>query len=296
MRRLRHAFTLVELLVVIAIIGILVALLLPAVQAAREAARRASCKNNLKQIGLALHNYHDTMGRFPMGWIGLDRATNQPLAEGEPGWGWAAFTLPYLEQVNLSDNLIKFTQPILDPVNQPARETYLKLYRCPSDAPANPHFLLGQESNPATPLVLLAAASYVGVHGTLPLDACEGLPVGVICQSNGVFHHLSGTRFADIVDGTSNTFAVGERSSEYGNSTWVGYVRGGHEGFARILGVADHPPNTVGAHLDDFSSHHPAGTNFLLADGSVRLIVDTIDLSVYHGLATLMGSETGQLD
>ncbi|MDP6720542.1 MAG: DUF1559 domain-containing protein [Pirellulaceae bacterium] len=292
----RKAFTLVELLVVIAIIGILVALLLPAVQAAREAARRMSCSNNMKQIGLALHNYHDTHKRFPMGWIGLEANTNRPLAEGQPGWAWGSYSLPYLEQENVSDNLIQFTRPLLDPVNQAARETYLPVFRCPSDTPAEKRFVLGQEGSPATPLVSLAAASYIGVFGTFELEDCEGLPLGAECRGDGIFYHLSSVRFADILDGTTNTFAVGERSAQYGFSTWTGVAEGGDEAFARVLGIADHPPNDDHGHLDDFSSQHPAGTNFLLADGSVRLITETIDLNIYRAFATRAGGEVATLD
>ncbi len=296
MKTYRQAFTLVELLVVIAIIGVLVALLLPAVQAAREAARRVSCFNNLKQVGLALHNYHDSHKSFPMGWIGLDAATNRPYAEGTPGWGWAAFVLPYVEQASLSDSVVNMTLPILDPANQVARETFLPVYRCPSDVPANDLFTLGTEGSPSTPLTRLAAASYVGVHGTVELHDCEGLPIGTQCLSDGTFYHLSATRFADIVDGTSNTFAIGERSARVGFSTWVGAAQGGDEALARILGITDHPPNSANGHLDDFGSQHPGGTNFVLADGSVRLISDTVELRVYRGYATRAGGEVVQLD
>lgn len=296
MRTKKRAFTLVELLVVIAIIGVLVALLLPAVQAAREAARRTSCFNNMKQIGLALHNYHDTHKTFPMGWIGLEAATNRPHADGVPGWGWGAFILPFVEQESLSEQAVRITRPVLDPANQVARETFLKLYRCPSDTPASQEFMLGQSGSPTTPLVKLASASYVGVHGTLELADCEGLPVGTQCRSDGIFYHLSATRFAHIQDGTSNTLAVGERSARFGFSTWVGAVQGGDDAFARILGTADHAPNSVNGHLDDFSSRHPGGTNFVLADGSVRLIADTVDLRVYRAAATRDGGEVAILD
>ncbi|MBM4089106.1 MAG: DUF1559 domain-containing protein [Planctomycetes bacterium] len=105
MRPCRRAFTFIELLVAIAIIGILLALLLPAVQAAREAAHRMSCGNNMKQIGIALHLYHDTFGRLPAGWKGYDPHTGQADWVGEPGWGWCAAILPYIEQVNVSDKL-----------------------------------------------------------------------------------------------------------------------------------------------------------------------------------------------
>ena len=99
------AFTLVELLVVIAIIGILIALLLPAVQAAREAARRMSCTNNLKQLGLGLHMYHDVHKTLPIGWLGFD-SSGKPHFEGDPGWAWSARILPFIEQQSLYDNLI----------------------------------------------------------------------------------------------------------------------------------------------------------------------------------------------
>jgi prepilin-type N-terminal cleavage/methylation domain-containing protein len=122
----KTGFTLVELLVVIAIIGILVALLLPAVQAAREAARTTSCKNNLHQIGLALHNFHDTNGTFPSGW-----AAN-PGPEDGPGWGWLARTMSMMEANNLHDSIDR-SLPISDPVNQPYREQVIPNFLCPSD-------------------------------------------------------------------------------------------------------------------------------------------------------------------
>ena len=121
----RPAFTLVELLVVMAVIGILVALLLPAVQMARESARSTSCKNNLKQIGLALHNYHDLFGQLPAGWI-----ADQP--EGVLGWGWASATLPQMEQGPLNDQ-IRRDLPTEDAANAAVRVTVIKNHLCPSD-------------------------------------------------------------------------------------------------------------------------------------------------------------------
>jgi len=290
------AFTVVELLVVIAIIGILVALLLPAIQAAREAARRTSCFNNQKQVGLALHQYHDLRGNLPPGWIGFEPGTSRPLAEGEPGWGWASFILPQLEQQTITDGLIDFELPILDSTNASARTQFIPLYRCPSDSPRDELFDLGEESAPMTILTRLAVANYVGIHGTQEVDECEGLPTGEQCVSDGTFYHLSRTRFRDIVDGLSNTIIVGERASRFGFSTWVGSVPEGEEAMARIVGVADHPPNTSNLHLDDLSSEHPQGANFLLGDGSVRLISETIDEQVYQALATRAGEEVVSLD
>ncbi|MFO0819278.1 MAG: DUF1559 domain-containing protein [Pirellulales bacterium] len=289
-RRVSRGFTLVELLVVIAIIGILVALLLPAVQAAREAARRSSCQNNLKQIGLASHLYHDVHQSLPSGWISLDPATKYPLATGEPGWAWASMLLPFIEQANVSDGMIRYPLSITDPVHDTVRVMSLPVFRCKSD-PGRATFELGTEDDPTVPLVTLASANYVGVFGTTELHDCEGLPVGAICRGNGAFQHIMGVNFAEFLDGTSNTLLVGERSSRLGYSTWTGAVSEGSEAIARVLGIADHAPNHPGAHLDDFSSEHPAGTNFLLTDGSVRLIIETIDLTVYQGMATRAGGE-----
>lgn len=289
--RFRSAFTLVELLVVIAIIGILVALLLPAVQAAREAARRMSCYNNLKQIGIANHLYHDVNRSLPPGWMAFEPGTiSVPNAEGQPGWGWASKLLPFMEQSSVSDNLIRDTIPIADPIHAPVHRLYLSMYRCPSDA-GNSEFDLPDESNPSVTLLRLATANYVGVHGTMELEDCEGLGPGVVCRSDGMFHHNSSIRLADVIDGLSNTLMVGERNSRVGYSTWLGMISGGEEAMARTLGIADHSPNSPGGHLDDFSSQHPAGTNFVLGDGSVRLITETIDLGVYRALATRAGGE-----
>ena len=285
----RKAFTLVELLVVIAIIGILVALLLPTVQAAREAARRMSCYNNMKQIGLALHNYHDTYKAFPMGWIGLRNGAGRVLdAEGGPGWGWAAHTLPFVEQVTATD-IIDDHLPITDLANAQARATYLPVFRCPSDISSDQTFEL--EDDTGTVITTVPVANYVGMFGTLELEDCEITPVGRQCRGDGPFYHNSSTRFRDIVDGTSHTLLVGERSSKIEHSTWIGAVPGAEESFARILAIADHAPNDPGGHLDDPGSFHPGGTNFVFADGSVHIIVETIDLNVYRALATIQGGE-----
>ncbi|MCO6459035.1 MAG: DUF1559 domain-containing protein [Pirellulaceae bacterium] len=290
----RAGFTLVELLVVIAIIGVLIALLLPAVQAAREAARRTSCFNNLKQTGIALHNYHDTFGALPPGWIGQETPGGRPLAEGEPGWGWASMLLPFMEETNVSQRLIDFHYSITDPVNDAARVFPIPTFRCRSDT-GPPTFLLPSEADPATPIGHVATSNYIGVFGTLELEDCEGLSAGMLCLGDGIFYHHSGTRLADILDGLSNTLMVGERSYRRGGSTWLGAVPEAEESLARALGIADHAPNAAGGHLDDFSSEHPAGTNFLLGDGSVRLITETIDLEVYRALATRAGGEPAQV-
>ena len=189
----RKGFTLVELLVVIAIIGILMSLLLPAVQAAREAARRMSCTNNFKQIGLALHLYHDRQTALPMGWIAFDPSTREPHWFGEPGWGWAAKILPSLEQGNLYDEKLDFNLPITDPANDEGRVATISTFRCPSDV-GKPTFTLPDgdtyvgSGGSYTPIDL-ATGNYIGVFGTLDYhEVCEpGEPDFNGCQGDGAF-------------------------------------------------------------------------------------------------------------
>ena len=290
MSRLRYAFTLVELLVVIAIIGLLIALLLPAVQAARESARRASCLNNMKQIGLAMHNFHDTLNQLPAGWEAYDPVTRVPNPEGEPGWGWAAKLQGQMEQTALSD-LIRLSVAITDPVHVVARVTEVDSYRCPSDTAREPIFILDAEDG-SGPLTTLAIANYVGVFGTMELEDCEGLGPGNQCASDGMLYHNSKTNFRDVLDGLSQTFMVGERSSRHDKSTWIGMVSGGEESMARIMGVGDHTPNHPTGHFDDFDSNHPGGCHFALGDGSVRFISENISERVYKALCTRAGKES----
>ncbi|WP_425615756.1 DUF1559 domain-containing protein [Anatilimnocola sp. NA78] len=295
-----RGFTLVELLVVIAIIGVLVALLLPAVQAAREAARGAQCKNNIRQIGLAMHNYHDTHGRLPPGWIG-----NQP--EGTPGWGWTVSILPQLEQTALQTSVNR-NQPISHAANQQARETVVNLLFCPSD-PSPKRFMLAtggedheheheeeeEEGHDAhhhsiddgTPMFMVSRSNYIGVFGTVEVEDAPG-------GGDGAFYFLSTTRFADVTDGLSNTLLVGERGARFGGSMWQGVVPTANEAMLRVVGVADHTPNHHDHHFDDFTSYHPSGVHFVLGDGSVRRIDDHIDLGVYRGLSTIGGGEVSQ--
>ena len=288
--RSRSAFTLVELLVVIAIIGVLVALLLPAVQYAREAANRMSCTNNLKQIGLALHNYHDVHKRLPPGWIG---ATEDPASQN--GWGWASMILPQMEQGPLFDQ-IDFNVHVADASNADVRAVVIPSFLCPSD---------GNEEQWEHDGLTFARSNYVASFGTFPIEDAPS-------NGNGVFYRLSKTKFASITDGLSNTLFIGERHTRVDYSTWAG-VADIEEPFARVVGSADHPPNEEHAeeeeeapvspnneeehehhHFDDFSSNHATGAHFVFGDGSVHLINDQIDETVYRGLATRAGGETAQ--
>lgn len=272
--RVRRGFTLVELLVVIAIIGILVALLLPAIQYARESARRTQCQSNMHNIGIALHNFHDVHGSLPAGWVA-------DVPEGEPGWGWGAHLLPYLEQQSLLENEINLEEHIDEPANEAARKTVIPIYLCPSDANATDRILL---TGLHAPLAEVGRSNYVGVFGT---RAIEDNP----SRGDGSFYHNSHTRFADILDGLSTTIVIGERSSKLSGSTWVGMIHGATDAMARVVGSCDHVPNDPHAHFDDFSSYHASGGNFILGDASVRMISDDIDLDVYRALATRSGGE-----
>jgi len=293
--RAARGFTLIELLVVIAVIAILIALLLPAVQQAREAARRTQTRNNLKQIGVALHNYHDVHNTFPPGWIGVTGSA--PDVEGPSGFGWAAFILPQLEQDNVY-NQLDFSQPLTAAANNIARNTYLPLFRNPSDP--GPNFWNLPSEGGGSTQTRLPTANYIGNFGTNELEDCEGLPAGVPCEGNGMFFHNSAVRIRDVTDGTSNTFHVGQRRTRENLdpqwfSTWVGVIAGGEEAFARILGVADHTPNSSIGHLDDFSSPHAGGVFFLFVDGRARFVSENINPGVFQGLATRAGGEvTGE--
>ncbi len=308
----KTGFTLVELLVVITIIGILIALLLPAVQAAREAARRMQCTNNLTKIGLALHLYHEQNNALPAGWRAYD-PNGLPYAQGNPGWGWAANILPFVEQSNVANNLLNYNKPITDSTNAIGSTTSLPLFRCPSDISNNTFAFVPTTGSSVT----LATGNYAGVFGTRDVHSCYGLPAGTVCtsdlcaalagsttqpgSSNGVFSHNSSIRFADIKDGLSQTFAAGERNTNTAISdgtTWVGAPPNTDScSPGLVIATAGYPPNSPANDTHDFSSNHPSGTNFLMCDGSVHMITQYIDTTVYHALCTYAGGEvisTGQ--
>lgn len=316
----RSGFTLIELLVVIAIIGVLIALLLPAVQQAREAARRTQCKNNIHQIGIALHNYHDNYKMLPPGWIGVTAGGTLSI-HGNNGWGWASKILPQMDQAPLY-NSINFFGPVTDPSNAFARTSFVPSFVCPSDVNHNTWTIYdhsGGLASAGAPPVDIAPGNYVGVFGTSDLDDCEEtvpanwkLPTTYPqCGGEGAFFHNSRIGFTHFTDGLSNTFIVGERKSlpqgsahsvipDPGGtqipwySTWTGVVPGHDFDLVRILGTTDHTPNNDINHIDDFSSYHAKGAHFLLGDGGVRLINRDIDLGLYQHLATRgAGDSTG---
>jgi prepilin-type N-terminal cleavage/methylation domain-containing protein len=298
----RGGFTLVELLVVIAIIGILVALLLPAIQAARESGRRTSCSNNLKQIGIALHNYHDTIGVLPFGW-------------SDRGAGWTTMILPFIEQKNVYDTL-DFQEGgpgnwDSGSPNQIACETPFSSFICGSaGVPKNVSY---------NGIARRAPTAYRGVASSVA-DADDGSAsvVGVSMETrylDGIFFVCSSIKLANILDGTASTFMVGESAFDHrisqdgqGMDFWsIGSPQidpctctggtGGTE-FSEFCGSTGVPigarfiPATSG-HVKElsFSSYHPGGTQFCRADASVQFVPYGINPTVYRAMGSRDGGE-----
>ncbi|HEU5116309.1 MAG TPA: DUF1559 domain-containing protein, partial [Isosphaeraceae bacterium] len=234
--RFSRGFTLIELLVVIAIIGVLVALLLPAVQAAREAARRSQCTNNLKQIGLGLHNYVSTVGVFPPGYVSsVNPAVTDPCdqdSEGGqsidlgPGWAWASMILPQMEQSTIY-NAINFNLSVAYAANNTSSQSMLNVHLCPSDFGPDLVPVLANPSSGSGANVVdkVARGNYVGMWGLGEICAGSGPTgapnVGSIGQPSGMFFRNSAVTLAQITDGSSQTIAIGERSHNLSYVTWT---------------------------------------------------------------------------
>lgn len=291
-RRLKNGFTLIELLVVIAIIAVLLALLLPAVQQAREAARRSQCKNNLKQIGLALHNYHDMHTILPPGWV------IRPPASGITVLGntycsansantmapWTVLILPMLDQVALYSQFDlgeSFTsQSNQTPAPNSNYLTPLQVYRCPSETRVR-----------ECPLLL----NYVGLQGSQDYD-CHYMNQRVFSRS-GTFYANSATHFRDISDGLSNTMIVGETRYFPANNnqnalSWATSPRMGGGGISVVSVTAILPINSRPSLVPDaatssklLGSYHTGGIQILLGDGAVRFLSENINEDIYFNLA-----------
>jgi len=291
----RNAFTLVELLVVIAIIGILIALLLPAVQQAREAARRISCNNKLKQIGLALHNYHDTHLSFPPGgdyrstyninsssatWCKQGTATNV-------GPSWTVTILPFIEQKNLYDSLDLTASfggnNLATSGTNASLIPQLDSFLCPS--------------NPETGARM---SHYYGVMGGDSSDTCAGTNAGNRYYGrNGTLYPNSGTKFRDLTDGTTNTLIVGETRYNPDDGNSQAYLtspgRAGINATPMNMALVKFHINLFpepSTSSDDnsyqssgFSSYHPGGAFFTLGDASVSFMAETMDINVLQQLA-----------
>ena len=309
----RRGFTLIELLVVIAIIGVLIGLLLPAVQAAREAVRRVSCLNNLKQISLAVMNYHDLFRRFPSGYI---RQSSSPTADRyKIGWGWGALIQAHLDNGPLAEQLGRVSTS--DPMGQSSIRTIpLVMWKCPSDNISGLTCVtrVGQNMNPPQPtpnnpnptnilrpcVSFGARANYIGNFGSASVGA--GAP------GNGLFFVNSNVRMRDVTDGTSNTIMAGERNVALGQATWVGVHWGESMG-----GILYDPANLTKSPVDPlvlgslhtkpnprpdaraFGSRHSGGCNMSMIDGSTTFVANSIDLVTWKALATIRGGEVAAL-
>jgi prepilin-type N-terminal cleavage/methylation domain-containing protein/prepilin-type processing-associated H-X9-DG protein len=298
--RNRRAFTLIELLVVIAIIAVLIGLLLPAVQAAREAARRAQCVNNLKQLGLGLHNYDSIYQVLPPGYIS---SFDGDGTDSGPGWGWAAMLLPTLDNSAVY-SAINFSLAIETPANLTTRLATFSVFLCPSDSvkPAWDAMVRDPGGTPTRVICQVAPSNYVGMFGTSE----PGI------DGDGIFFRNSRVGLRDITDGTSQTIALGERSHALGEATWVGSVTGAilypapgdNDGIGRprteaapgmILGHAGErkgPGDPSGDVNQFYSNHSGGGVDFLFADGHVAFLKRTMDYRTYLALSTRAGGET----
>jgi prepilin-type N-terminal cleavage/methylation domain-containing protein len=317
----RRGFTLIELLVVIAIIAILIALLLPAVQQARESARRTQCKNNMKQLGLALHNYHDVYNQFPINYSTVFTLDNSSLS-------WMVGILPYIEQATLYaqvntnfgiNNDPRWLNPqtgtVVNPSNGWVAKQVIPAYRCPSDTS---DAIMGGRANYGGSW---AVNSYKGVAGANWAWGSWQSPAAFnqtrwgatnngLDRGNGLLFRANAfsysNNFSNVTDGTSNTFAIGEAVPRYCTHTWwwwfngstatcsiplnapavcAGIPAGSSKDAALVHCQGDWPNNY------SFKSQHVGGGQFTMTDGAVKFISENIDMNVYRGLATIGGGE-----
>jgi prepilin-type N-terminal cleavage/methylation domain-containing protein/prepilin-type processing-associated H-X9-DG protein len=307
-RNTSRGFTLIELLVVIAIIGILMGLLLPAVQTAREAARLAQCRNNLKQIGLALHNHHDTYRRFPTGgwgwgWVGMpDRGTGID----QPG-GWLYNILPFTEQNDLRKLGAGQVSPEIEASMLTLLSTTIPIFNCPARRDGGPYagsrpYLVGMGDGRTASLhpSQLARADYAGNAGSQAFNEIDGGPASLAqgdsptypwpdtSACTGIFFLRSAISLHHVTRGTTNTFMVGERyinPDHYHDGLDWGDNEAMYVGFDNDVNrVTLNPPRRDRPGSQDirsFGSAHTAGVNMLYCDGSVRLVAYDIDPDVF---------------
>ena len=297
-KRARSAFTLIELLVVIAILGLLVALLLPAVQSAREASRKAQCKNNLKQIGLALHNHIASHKSLPAGY---ESSVTSDGDDGGPGWAWGAKLLPYLDETPLS-KLVETDIPVGALGMGHLRNQSIESFLCPSDDGLQEIVEIPEIGSDKV-LCTMAAASYVGSAGTVR-------PTCKFCRDrfDGVFGRNHPVEPRELEDGLSQTLAVGERASYWASAAVWGVVPRSKlldrqqpgkyaAGPAYVLGTTfadgfnieelpEEDENTLQTYAESFGSLHPGGCHFAFCDGGVRFVFDDVDPRVMNALAT----------
>lgn len=311
---MRRAFTLIELLVVIAIIGILMGLLLPAVQKIREAANRMQSSNNLKQIGLALHNYHDAVGQFPAGYTAntYSAAANPTTLDAPPGWAWSVYLLPYLEQDNLYKQL-RLDLPAWHPDNAVAVKTPLKVFINPGAPNRSPTMLVKNGSG--TTLAEWGRSHYVGNNGQDETWAYAQHDLGGI-RGKGPFYRNSVVRIADVTDGLSTSVFVGEHTT-ISDKTWVAVHPDAsvcptdpnrypftacdrpatlvlcHSGPAATEPGVVHPPSFPTCHVCQMYAPWNGG-QVLFGDGHVQFIPTSINLNTWAALSSInMGDLVG---
>ena len=285
MKRRRKGFTLIELLVVIAIIAVLIALLLPAVQQAREAARRTQCRNNLHQIGLALHNYHDAHGTFPPGSIG-----NCHVAPNEQGFSALVQMLPYMDETAIY-NSINMSMHHMSDQNATAAAQQMAQFFCPSYSGLTSSTTHGY-CVPRHTAHKGTYTNYVGIAGWRTGATCPA--------TNGIFFENSRVRMRDIRDGTSNTLAYGEYSMPHaGDSRCSYWMRGTNIEGSGGVKCTRYTPNqqiNTGTLAYDWtnypiSSYHEGGAFGCMADGAVRFFSENIDTTTWRALGTRANNE-----
>jgi prepilin-type N-terminal cleavage/methylation domain-containing protein/prepilin-type processing-associated H-X9-DG protein len=280
----RRAFSLIELMVCISVIAILISLLLPAVQQAREAARRVQCRSNLKQIALALHNYHSTFEIFPSGQYWCQPGT--PCSNGSfyaHGWGWSASLLPYVEQSTLFHGF-NFSLSPRDAYHVQQLSVPISLFQCPSDSTRRP---VVPPSALAFRPERLATSNYCGNGGSFSVSFEAPFVARDETWTNGVLGRDSARRMREITDGLSNTFLMGEVI--HYNFPWDPTLYGHWDPPSRTacctLTLVRHgnrrlnpgATGTVDERREGFSSLHSDGAHFALCDGSVRFVSERID-------------------
>ncbi|MDR3639544.1 MAG: DUF1559 domain-containing protein [Isosphaeraceae bacterium] len=311
----KRAFTLIEVLAVIVIVGLVIGLLLPAVQAAREAGRRMQCQNNLRQIGLAIHGYHDVWHSFPPAYLAPDVLPDLELGAG---WAWGALILPYLEQRPVYDAAnfdLGYGEPVVGSrgmlglkANRTVMQVSMSIFLCPSAGGGEGPIRLGYDSA----LLFGSPGHYIASAGWM--DSSQS-PI----DGTGVLYPNSRVAIGDVSDGTGTTLLIGERSRNLADAAWSG-VFGSHSTPAPLCTEAGWPvkscvglmflvmgrtgpssdivsgdipsgnsPNHQGA--DGFASLHAGGCQFLVCDGSVRFVRETLAPQVFQALATRAGGE-----